>query len=185
MTIFSNIASNIGFDDDVTSAGDAIIDHQNHPSISKIREKHAIADDDFDFKSVSEELIDKKLRSINNRKSQGYDNIPGKLLHLAQAPLAPHLTYLVNLCFRTATFADNLKNAKLSPIHKKDDNLNKTNYRPVSVLTVVSKLHEDVMNDQLREYFVNILNDLLCAYPKNYSCWSVVVKWLTGRSYLQ
>ena len=37
---------------------------KNHPSILKIREKHAIKDDDFDFKSVSEELIDKKLRSI-------------------------------------------------------------------------------------------------------------------------
>ena len=152
------------------SAGDAIIDHQNHPSILKIRKKHAIKDDDFDFKSVSEEFIDKKLRSINNRKSQGYDDIPEKLLRLAHAPLAPHLTYLVNLCFRTATFADNLKNAELSPIDKKDEYLNKTNYRPVSVLTVVSKLHEDVMNDQLREYFVNILNDLLCAYRKNYSC---------------
>ena len=67
---FSNIASNISFNDDITSAGDAIIDHQNHPSISKIREKYAMKDD-FDFKSVSEELIDKKLRSINNRKSQG------------------------------------------------------------------------------------------------------------------
>ena len=61
---FSNVASNIGFNDDITSAGDAIIDHQNHPSILKIREKHAIKDDDFDCKSVSEELIDKKLRSI-------------------------------------------------------------------------------------------------------------------------
>ena len=118
---FSNIASNIGFNDDITSARDAIIDHQNHPSILKIREKYAIKDDAFDFNPVSEELIDMKLRSINNRKSQGYDNIPGKLLRLAHAPLAPHLTYLVNLCFRTATFANNLKNAELSPIHKKED----------------------------------------------------------------
>ena len=37
----SNIASIIGFDDDITSAGDAIIDHQNHHSILKIREKMA------------------------------------------------------------------------------------------------------------------------------------------------
>ena len=130
----------------------------------------------YDFNPVSEELIDTKLRSINKRKSQGYDNIPGKLLRLAHAPLAPHLTYLVNLCFHTATFANNLKNVELSPIHKKEDNLNKTNYRPVSVLTVVSKLQGDVMNDQLREYFVNIFDDLLCAYRKNYSCQSVLVK---------
>ena len=36
------------------------------------------------------------------------------------------------------------------------------------------------MNDQLREYFVNILNDLLCAYRKNYSCQSVLVKIVDG-----
>ena len=82
----------------------------------------------------------------------------------------------INMCFRTATFADNLKNAELSPIHKKGDNLNKTNYQPVSVFMVVSKLHEGVMNDQRREYFVNILNDFVCAYRKNYSCQSVFVK---------
>ena len=57
-----------------------------------------------------------------------------------------------------------------------EDNLNKTNYRPVSVLTVVSKLHEDVMNDQLREYFVNIFEDLVCAYRKNNSFQYVLVK---------
>ena len=85
----------------------------------KIREKYAFKDDDFDFNPASEELIDTKLRSINNRKSQGYVNIPGKLLRLAHAPLAPHLTYLVKLCFRTATFANNLKNVELSPVHKK------------------------------------------------------------------
>ena len=62
---FSNIASNIGFNDAITSARDAIIDHQNHPSILKIREKYAIKDDAFDFDPVSEELIDSKLRSIN------------------------------------------------------------------------------------------------------------------------
>ena len=49
---FSNIASNIGFNDDIMPAGDVIFDHQNHPSILKIREMHAIIDDDFDFKSL-------------------------------------------------------------------------------------------------------------------------------------
>ena len=57
----------------------------------------------------------------------------------------------------------------------KGDNL-KTNYRPVSILTVMSKLHEDVMNDQLWEYFVNIFEDLLCAYRESYNFQSALVK---------
>ena len=116
ISYFSNIALNIGFNDDITSARDAITDHQNHPSILKIKEKYVIKDDAFDFDPVNEELIDTKLRSINNRKSQGCDNIAGKLLRLAHAPLAPHLT---NLCFRTATFANNLINAELRPFTKR------------------------------------------------------------------
>ena len=118
---FSNIASNIGFNDDITSAEDAIIDHQNHPSILKIREN----------------IPSKTMISILNQSVKSWlirnfallitvslkDMITSLVLRLAHAPLAPHLTYLVNLCFRTATFADNLKNAELSPIHKKDDNL--------------------------------------------------------------
>ena len=64
----------------------------------------------------------------------------------------------------------------LSPIYKKSDSLQKGNYRPVSVLTVISKLYESVMNDQMTEHFIEIIEYLLCAYRKGYSCQALLSK---------
>ena len=63
-----------------------------------------------------------------------------------------------------STFPWLLKCAELSPIYKKSDSLQKGNYRPVSVLNVISKLYESVMNDQMTGHFIEILEDLLRAY---------------------
>ena len=73
-----------------------------------------------------------------------------------------------------------MKNAELSPVYKRHDNLDKINYRPVSVLTAVSKLNDSVMNDQLGQYFINIFHELLCAFRKKYSCQSTLVKMIEG-----
>ena len=83
---------------------------------------------------------------------------------------------LINECFAQSTFPGLLKCAELSPIYKKSDSLQKGNYRPVSVLTVISKLYESVMNDQMTEHFIEILEDLLCAYRKGYSCQALLSK---------
>ena len=66
--------------------------------------------------------LGKKLCNNDNKKSQGYDNIPEILLRLAHSALAHHLTYLVNQCFRTSAFPYNMKNAELSPVYKRHDN---------------------------------------------------------------
>ena len=50
---------------------------------------------------------------------------------------------------KSNVFPDILKLADVSPNYKKSDNLVKGNYRPVSVLTTLSKLYESTMNDQL------------------------------------
>ena len=51
-------------------------------------------------------------------------------------------------------FPDSLKVAKVTPIYKKDNNKIISNYRPISVLPVISKVFENVIFDQLSEHFV-------------------------------
>ena len=67
-----------------------------------------------------------------------------------------------------STFPGQLKCAELSPLYKKEDNLNKKNFRPVRILTGISKLYESVVNDQLLEFFSRLFNDLIGAYRKGY-----------------
>ena len=52
-------------------------------------------------------------------------------------------------------FTENLKMAKVVPIYKKDDQSQIKNYRPISVLPVISKIFENAMHSQLMEYFTS------------------------------
>ena len=83
--------------------------------------------------------MEKKLKNINARKATGYDNIPGKLLKLGSSELCLPIANLINTCISRNVFPENMKCAEVSPIFKKDDNLKKKNYRPVSILTSLSK----------------------------------------------
>ena len=55
------------------------------------------------------------------------------------------------------------------PVHKKKDATDKTNYRPVSILPLLSKVFEKVMYIQLYDYMENFLNQLLCDFRKAHS----------------
>ena len=173
---FSTVASTIGFPDGIESATKAIAKHQNHPSILKIRGKFADRANSFSFTTVSYDTIEKKLKSINSKKATGYDGIPGKLLRLAHRELAMPLANLINTCLIRSSFPDNMKCAELSPVYKKGDNLCEDNYRPVSVLTGISKLFEAVINDQMYAYYCETFDDFLCAFRTGYSCQSLLVK---------
>ena len=69
-----------------------------------------------------------------------------------------------------------MKNSELSPLYKREDQFNKVNYRPVSLLTVIYKIYESVMFDQVSDYFGSIFEELLCAFRKKYSCQSTLIK---------
>ena len=77
---------------------------------------------------------------------------------------------------KSNVFPDIMKMADVSSNYKKSDNLALENYRPVSVLTTLSKLYESAMNDQLLCYFASIFNDLLNAFRKGHSCQTLHVK---------
>ena len=150
---FCSGANGIGFDDNVSSTSDAISTYATHPCVLKIREVYGKDVPSFHFKCVDEELISYKSRNINLNKSAGYDNIPGKLPHLAHSALAPVLSHLVNSCIKPSKFPMNMKLAVLSPVYKNDNLMNEV-YRPVSVLTILSKVQDSVVNDQLYVYSV-------------------------------
>ena len=173
---FSSIASERGFQDQHSTTEEVILAHDDHPSVIKIRDAYGENAHSFNFDMVSHDCISKKLRMINVRKATGYDNIPAKLLRLAQNELTYPITNLVNNSISMSTFPDQLKCAELSPLYKKKDNLNKKNFRPVSILTGISKLYESVVNDQLLEFFSRLFNDLIGAFRKGYSCQSLLVK---------
>ena len=113
---------------------------QPRPSIVEIK-NHVDIDNNFDFQNITAERVEKSINTININKATGADNIPAKVVSQCKVTVAQQLSSLINLYINTGVFPDSLKVAEVTPIHKKNDPLNKSNYRPVSVLPIFSKVH--------------------------------------------
>ena len=79
------------------------------------------------------------------------------------------LTSDVNNCLKYGIFPDNLKYGDITPIFKKDEKLDKTNYRPISILPTLSKIYEKVIYHLMYEYSDIIFSKFLCGFRKGQS----------------
>ena len=68
--------------------------------------------------------------------------------------------------------------ANITPIFKKDDPLDKSNYRPVKILPLISKVFERLIYNQLSEYTESFLNHILCSFRKAHSTQHALFKLL-------
>ena len=89
------------------------------------------------------------LVKLDATKAMDFDEIPSKFLQIGAAPLAVPIAYIVNLSILQCIFPTVLQNAEVAVLFKKLDSLMKENYNPVSILTAVSKVFENVFNSQM------------------------------------
>ena len=61
-----------------------------------------------------------------------------------------------------------LEQAEVIPVFKKEEKLDKSYYRPVSVLSVITKIHERLMYDQMYKYFDQIFSKFQCGFRKGF-----------------
>ena len=76
---------------------------------------------------------------------------------------------LFNKILKTGNFPDKLKLADITPVFSKNNPLEKENYRPVSVLPVVSKIFERAMQKQVTLFTKKLLSPYLDGYRKGFS----------------
>ena len=81
--------------------------------------------------------------------------MPIKLLKLIKYIISKPLEQIFNFCFSKGVVPDNMKIANVIPIHKKDSQLLVSNYRPISLLSVFSKLLEKLMASRLTSFLEN------------------------------
>ena len=81
------------------------------------------------------------------------------------------LSKLVNLCFELGEFPDILKVAKITPIHKKESKLDFLNYRPISLLSVFSKIYEKLIYTRVYSYLIKdeLIYNKQFGFRSNYS----------------
>jgi hypothetical protein len=182
-SLFVDIAQDIGRNVDITGMTvQQILDlYKDHQSVQNIKEKFPSGDGKvFSIRTVSEHEVCKELKRLNVRKASGYDLIPAKLLKMAVKPLSVPLTQVINHSIIKRNFPSDMKKAEVSPVFKKENKLDKTKYRPVSVLVVTSKIYERLIASQTADFFENILNPYMSAYRKGYNCEHVLLKAVEG-----
>ena len=97
--------------------------------------------------------------------------IPIKALKASMYECADSLTYIFNhYIVELSSFPDELKLAEIVPAHKKKSTTDKSNYRPISLLPVVSKVFERIIIKQIQPFVDSILSKYLCGFRKTYSC---------------
>ena len=173
---YHNITDSIGINEtcENISVNDIINKYDDHASIRLIKEK--CNTDRCSLQTLNVKQVYQILSNINPKKATGPDNVPPKLLHLAKNEFAPSIASLVNYTILHSTFPDDLKLAEVSPCFKKGNPLDKTKYRPVSVLSCISKVIESAIEMQVSELFYNEKAGCLSAYRKSHNTESMLVK---------
>ena len=101
----------------------------------------------FDFNFVNSDDILKIINSLDPTKSGA---ISTKIVKLANKQICQDLLNSINEFIKQSKFPNELKIADITPMFIKEDPLDKTNYRPISILPDVSKILEEIFNQSQR-----------------------------------
>ena len=106
----------------------------------------------FHFELLTDDDVTKLINSLRSKSSYGYDGISTKFLKEIAPPLISPLRLVINQSLITGIFPKKLKIAKVCPFFKKGDDKLLDNYRPISLLTAISKLFEKAAFNQFYSY---------------------------------
>lgn len=109
--------------------------------------------DYFSFTDVSYNEVRDIISHLKNKNSRDIFGLSANLVKCVKNLIIIPLTKLINLCFRENTFPDILKKAMVIPIFKKGDINDISNYRPISLLPIISKVVEKCVAVRLVDRF--------------------------------
>ena len=125
------------------------------------------------------------LLKLKQTNTAGFDELDGKILKMAAPIITETLTYIYNLCISKSYYPTMFKRAKVIPLYKSGDVTDPSNYRPISILSNLSKPMEKHMNKHLQTHLAkyNLLHDSQSGFRPLHSCHTALVtmldKWLT------
>jgi hypothetical protein len=110
---------------------------------------------------VNETEVENVVKMLKGKTSARFDEIPEFLVKRCINFFKVPLTHVFNLSLKFGIIPELMKIAKIRPLFKKGDKLEIHNYRPISVLSVFSKILEKIMCHRLLSFLkkFNILTD--------------------------
>ena len=125
-------------------------------------------DTDLTIPRISVHQVFQALLHLKQTGTHGLDGLDGKILKLAAPVITDTLTYIYNLCIDNHYFPLAFKQAKVIPLHKTGTPSDPTNYRPISILSVLSKPLEKHINKHILSHFskYNLLHSSQSGFRK-------------------
>ena len=112
------------------------------------------------------------IKALKNKKSSGMDGISNETLKCCSPIIERHLARAFNKCIDEGVFPDIFKTAKVVPLFKKGEKKDPANYRPISLLSSLSKVFEKILHNRMLRFTEK--NNLICpmqyGFRNNMSC---------------
>ena len=148
------------FNNHFTQIGPKLVN--NVPTSNSNFEQYIITtDNNFSITETNNTIVYNLIQSLPVNKSTGLDEISCKLLIEASPIVSSSLTHIINLSIRNGVFPNDWKRARVIPIYKEDTKSDPDNYRPISILPIVSKIIEKIVFSQFYGYLID--NNLLSS----------------------
>ena len=122
--------------------------------------------------------IDRIISSLQSKTSHGHDGLTNKLLKELKPALIPPLCILFNMSLTNGIFPDIYKKSDVVPLHKSKSRTYVNNYRPISLLPVISKILEKIMHKRIYS-FLNRNNSLYISqygFRPKHSCENAITE---------
>lgn len=101
---------------------------------------------------ITTDEINKIIINLKNKKSAGFDGLTVNLLKQVKDNIIEHLTFLFNLSINEGYFPDVLKQALITPLHKKGPTDELQNYRQISILSAIAKIFERTVYNKINSF---------------------------------
>lgn len=126
--------------------------------------------------------VESVLMNLDSGSSPGWDGITTAFLKHAREFVVPHICKLANLCFNTGVFPSSLKRSIVTPVYKSGDRADVNNYRPISVLTSISKIIEKILNSRLVSFLdkFKIISNSQYGFRKSLSTQDAILDLTTA-----
>ena len=143
---------------------------ENHPSIIAIKEYSEQNNLKFSFHNTTKEKVKSEIKKLNVKKAIRSNDIPTEIIKEHDDLFSEFIEANFNFCKNNGKFPNDLQVAEIFPTYKnKGENTDKTNYRPISILSNISKIYERIMYEQIEDYFNDILSKYQCGFRKGHN----------------
>jgi len=146
---------------------------ENKNNIPKAQQIFAGTDSEFlESLKINEQLVKKKLDELRADKSPGVDEIHPKLLRELSCAIAKPLAELFQKSLDKGVVPDDWRNANITSLFKKGKKSDAQNYRPISLTSIVCKILESIIKDEILRHLENfkLIRDSQHGFTKGRSC---------------